>query len=107
MNDAVKGRPYQESRIEDEPILGPVLALPDGRFKRLTWLVSLEVLGNPALTSLIEEWGGAGLDMVSYVLARHRLTSGRLRAPALAGCGAAAAPDDPARSTNEGAAGLV
>ena len=38
MNDAVKGRPYQESRIEDEPILGPVLALPDGRFKRLTWL---------------------------------------------------------------------
>ena len=38
MNDAVRGRPYQESRIEDEPILGPVLALPDGRFKRLTWL---------------------------------------------------------------------
>ena len=23
--------PYQESRIEDEPILGPVLAMPDGR----------------------------------------------------------------------------
>jgi hypothetical protein len=37
MSDAVKGRPYQESRIEDEPILGPVLALPDGRIKQLTW----------------------------------------------------------------------
>jgi hypothetical protein len=36
--------------------------------------------------------------LVSYALARHRLTSGRLRAPALAGCGAAAAPDDPASS---------
>ncbi|MCG3190130.1 MAG: hypothetical protein LKCHEGNO_02741 [Burkholderiaceae bacterium] len=30
--------PYQESRIEDEPILGPVLAMPDGSFKRLNWL---------------------------------------------------------------------
>lgn len=29
---------YQESRIEDEPILGPVLALPDGRIQPLTWM---------------------------------------------------------------------
>ncbi|HTP72670.1 MAG TPA: hypothetical protein VML58_10665 [Burkholderiaceae bacterium] len=37
MNDAF-AEPYQESRIEDEPILGPVLAMPDGTFKRLNWL---------------------------------------------------------------------
>ncbi len=37
MNDSMK-LPYQESRIEDEPILGPVLAMPDGRIKQLTWL---------------------------------------------------------------------
>ena len=38
MNDAGKVRAYQESRIEDEPILGPVLTLPDGSIKPLTWL---------------------------------------------------------------------
>jgi len=38
MNEAVRVREYQESRIEDEPILGPVLALPDGRIQPLTWL---------------------------------------------------------------------
>jgi hypothetical protein len=32
---------YQESRIEDEPILGPVLAMPDGSIKRLSWLERL------------------------------------------------------------------
>ena len=37
MSDAFKA-PYQESRIEDEPILGPVLAMPDGSYKRLSWL---------------------------------------------------------------------
>lgn len=31
-------REYQESKIEDEPILGPVLTLPDGRVQQLTWL---------------------------------------------------------------------
>lgn len=36
-------RPYQESRIEDEPILGPVLAMPDGRLQPLTWLERLMV----------------------------------------------------------------
>ena len=29
---------FEESRIEDEPILGPVLTLPDGRFKQLSLL---------------------------------------------------------------------
>lgn len=43
MSDTSMGRPYQESRIEDEPILGPVLALPDGSIKRLTWLERLLV----------------------------------------------------------------
>lgn len=38
MDDARVAIPYQESRIEDEPILGPVLTLPDGRIKPLTWL---------------------------------------------------------------------
>jgi hypothetical protein len=30
-------RVYQESRIEEEPILGPVLAMPDGRIQPLTF----------------------------------------------------------------------
>ena len=29
---------YAESRIEDEPILGPVLTMPDGRMQQLTLL---------------------------------------------------------------------
>ncbi|MFT3665195.1 hypothetical protein [Piscinibacter sp.] len=38
MNDeTLPVRAYQESRIEDEPILGPVLALPDGRLQPLTF----------------------------------------------------------------------
>lgn len=43
MSDASKVPPYQESKIEDEPILGPVLMLPDGSIKRLTWLERLLV----------------------------------------------------------------
>ena len=43
MSDAMIVEPYQESRIEDEPILGPVLAMPDGSFKRLSWLERLLV----------------------------------------------------------------
>jgi hypothetical protein len=31
-------RDYRESRIEDEPILGPVLTMPDGRMQQLTLL---------------------------------------------------------------------
>ena len=38
MGEALKAPAYQESRIEDEPILGAVLALPDGRIQPLTWL---------------------------------------------------------------------
>ena len=37
MSDAMRVD-YQESKIEDEPILGPVLTMPDGRMKRLTLL---------------------------------------------------------------------
>lgn len=38
MNQAVQAQRFQESRIEDEPILGPVLTMPDGRVQPLTWL---------------------------------------------------------------------
>ena len=38
MNEAALVREYQESKIEDEPILGPVLAMPDGRLQPLTLL---------------------------------------------------------------------
>ena len=37
MNEAMQVREYQESKIEDEPILGAVLTLPDGRTQTLTW----------------------------------------------------------------------
>lgn len=38
MKNAAQARDYQESRIEDEPILGQVLAMPDGRIQPLTWM---------------------------------------------------------------------
>ena len=38
MSEATPMREYQESKIEDEPILGPVLAMPDGRLQPLTLL---------------------------------------------------------------------
>ena len=38
MSDASNVPQYQESRIEEEPILGRVLTLPDGRIQPLTWL---------------------------------------------------------------------
>lgn len=41
MNESLPVRAYQESRIEDEPILGSVLALPDGRIQPLTWVEKL------------------------------------------------------------------
>ncbi len=37
MSNAPQARPYQESRIDDEPILGSVLTLPDGRIQPLTF----------------------------------------------------------------------
>ena len=36
MTDASGTPTYQESRIDDEPILGAVLTLPDGRTQPLT-----------------------------------------------------------------------
>ena len=38
MTEATRSPEFQQSRIEDEPILGPVLAMPDGRVQPLTWL---------------------------------------------------------------------
>jgi hypothetical protein len=55
MNEVASSRVYQESRIEDEPILGPVLALPDGRVQPLTLmervLVRLHLTNARALES--------------------------------------------------------
>ena len=44
MNESSVVREYQESTIEDEPILGPVLAMPDGRIQPLTWLERVMVM---------------------------------------------------------------
>jgi hypothetical protein len=38
MDDVFRPRAYQESKIEDEPILGTVVSLPDGRKQPLTWI---------------------------------------------------------------------
>src|SRR5450432_821316 len=51
---AIRHEPqYQESRIEDEPILGPVLVLPSGRVQPLTFwervLVSLRLVSAKTL----------------------------------------------------------
>ena len=37
MGDNDRMQVYQESRIDDEPILGSVLTLPDGRIQPLTF----------------------------------------------------------------------
>lgn len=37
-------REFSESRIEDEPILGTVLVMPDGRVQPLTFLQRLRVM---------------------------------------------------------------
>ena len=37
MHNVSLGRGYLESTIEEEPILGRVLAMPDGRIQPLTW----------------------------------------------------------------------
>ena len=46
-------REYEESRIEDEPILGPVLVLPSGTIQPLTFwervLVRLRLIGAKTL----------------------------------------------------------
>jgi len=54
MNEATKQRDYQESRIEDEPILGPVLTLPDGSIKPLTMLERVLVMLHLTNAKLLE-----------------------------------------------------
>lgn len=54
MIDSLPVREYQESRIEDEPILGPVLALPDGRIQQLTWLERIMVTLHLTNAKLLE-----------------------------------------------------
>ena len=53
MTDALQTPIYQESRIDDEPILGSVLTLPDGRIQPLTFwekvLVNLRLLNAKTL----------------------------------------------------------
>src|SRR5678816_3426087 len=53
MSAAKPVREYQESRIEDEPILGAVLVLPSGTIQPLTWwervLVALRLTDAKAL----------------------------------------------------------
>lgn len=55
MSNPVQRPRYVESRIEDEPILGPVLFLPDGRIKPLSllerWLVRLHLTNAEALAA--------------------------------------------------------
>ena len=62
MNDSTPVGAYKESRIEDEPILGAVLALPDGRIQPLTWmervLVKLHLTDAKALEA--RYWKPAG-----------------------------------------------
>jgi hypothetical protein len=53
---------FAESRIEDEPILGKVLRLPDGRIQSLTWWERLLVtLGLVNAKSLESRYAGRGL----------------------------------------------
>jgi hypothetical protein len=63
MNETLPVRAYQESRIEDEPILGPVLALPDGRIQPLTWtervLLALRLTNAKALEARYYRPAGA------------------------------------------------
>lgn len=43
MSESNRQTEYQESKIEDEPILGPVLMMPDGSIRQLSWLERLMV----------------------------------------------------------------
>ena len=43
MSESIQLPQYQESTITDEPILGPVLCLPDGSIKLLSWFERLLV----------------------------------------------------------------
>jgi hypothetical protein len=54
MNEATSMQGFQESRIEDEPILGPVLAMPDGRVQPLTWMERVLLKLNLTNAKLLE-----------------------------------------------------
>lgn len=54
MSEGPQVREYQESKIEDEPILGPVLAMPDGRIQQLTWLERVLVMLRLTNAKLLE-----------------------------------------------------
>lgn len=43
MNPVSPAPEFSESRIEDEPILGTVLRMPDGRIQQLRWYEKLMV----------------------------------------------------------------
>ncbi len=43
MSEAIRNQAYQDSRIDDEPILGKVLTLPNGNIQQLTFLEKLLV----------------------------------------------------------------
>jgi hypothetical protein len=43
MSESTQTAQYQESTIADEPILGPVLFLPDGSIRQLSWFERLLV----------------------------------------------------------------
>ena len=54
MNDASKVPQYQESRIEEEPLLGLVLTMPDGSMKPLTWFEKMMVALHITNAKLLE-----------------------------------------------------
>jgi hypothetical protein len=54
MSGAVRAQKYQESRIEDEPILGSVLTFPDGRIQPLTFLEKVLVFLRLTNAKLLE-----------------------------------------------------
>lgn len=63
MDDDIRvARPFQASRIEDEPILGAVLMLPDGGIRPLSWferlLVALRLADAKSLE--LRHWRPAG-----------------------------------------------
>lgn len=43
MLDVLKAQEFQESKIEHEPILGPVLVFPGGRIQTLTLMERIKV----------------------------------------------------------------
>lgn len=63
MKPAFPSTDFEHSRIEDEPILGTVLRLPDGRVQSLSWWervrLVLRLTGAKALEARYSRTGGA------------------------------------------------